>query len=156
MRMACCVFFPHANTAFPKSLCCGYPWGDKISKHPEFTTALPHPRPICLKRFGWAAGQARSAGVRAAGESMTHLLPFSHPCCSFSRIRCAVSLTCDHLASCVTWTAPEPQGGDPLHGTIMEKEESTNILVTWWLLASFSGTVLPGAMKHSIIWKNPN
>lgn len=47
---------------------------DRIPKHPECTIDIPPP--ICLKWFGSAEGQAQSAGVRAAGESATHLCHF--------------------------------------------------------------------------------
>lgn len=67
--------------------------------------------------------------------------PFSHSGWSFSRIWCAISLTCDHLASRVTWTALHPQGIDLLHGALLWMNE-----VTWTLHV---GHMVPG---HLLFW----
>lgn len=92
----------------------------------------PPPTPAHLSEMFWFSGRTspKCWCQDRRGEHDTPL-PFSHSSCSFSRIQCAISLTCDRLASRVTWTALKPLGKDLFHDTLLWEHE-----VTWTLHVS--------------------
>lgn len=111
------------------------------------------PPSVCLNWFGSAVGRAHSVGLRAAGESKTHLLPFSYSsCCFFSRIRCAISQTCDRLATHVAWAALKPRGVETSCMTLLLwKHEVTLTSHVSPLRVSRCGSPPPGVTKDCIM-----
>lgn len=144
--MACCdLLCTHiSNTGSSKS----FPLSTTGYSNSLNVQSIPVPPRPCLSEMVWFSGRTSPKcwcqGCREEHDTPLPL-PFSHSSCSFSRIRCAISLTCDRSASRVTWTALKPQGGDLSHDTLLWTQEVTWTLhvghmVPACLLLSFNST----------------
>lgn len=150
--MACCDLpCKHiSNTGFSKSLCLASV-NNRISKQPERTIDNP---PFCLSELVWFSGgtspQCWSQSCR--GEQDTPFAIFLLFLLFFSRIRCAISQTCDRLATHVAWAALKPRGVETSCMTLLLwKHEVTLTSHVSPLRVSRCGSPPPGVTKDCIM-----